>query len=424
MIYWAHGLFGFVAKQKAMMDALGPYKADLGTELPKTVQEYSDQSDLEGVKGHRDWDGSLEISHLSSAYRNGLSPITVLRDVYERIEAYKSHDAAVWIHLTPLKDAIERAEALVLQYPDPLARPILFGLPFSVKDSINVAGIPTTTACPPLTHTPATSATVFEKVMKLGGIFVGKTNLDQLATGLTGCRSPWGSCKSVLDPSRISGGSSSGSAVSVGAGLVSFSIATDTAGSGRVPAGFNGVVGFKPTKGTISFSGVTPACRSLDCISLMVLSVRDARVLWCLLRGHDVLDPFSKYTETPYPPRKPVHAIGKQRSVFRFGIPPQDVLTNSCSPEFKAMFDQFVAHLASIGGEIVPLNWTPFHEAGMLLYDGTFVNERLAGVPEGAAWFQQEKEAFHPVIREIFDEVLQRKQAGWEIYKDLERMRM
>lgn len=197
-----------------------------------------------------------------------------------------------------------------------------------MKDSIDVEGISTTTACEVLSHIPSTSAVLYEKVITQGALFLGKVNLDQFATGLVGCHSPYGITHSVYHKDYISGGSSSGSAVSVGANLVSFSLATDTADSGRVPAGFNGIVGYKPTRGTISFRGVTPACLSLDCIALQAKTVSDARTLWQILEGHDTLDPHAKPT-TGF--ERYINSIGPQARIFKFGIPPPEALA-ICSP--------------------------------------------------------------------------------------------
>ena len=229
MIHWSQGLFGFIAHLQPVLDALTPLgnKTGLAQSTPPQTPPA--------------FDGDLTIPSLQNAYKNGLSPVTLIDELYNKLEAYHKVDPAVWIYTTPREDALEAAKILAAKYPDRSALPPLFGVPFSVKDSIDVAGLITTTACPPLSHTPAVSAVAYDKCIDQGAIFIGKTNLDQLATGLTGCRSPYGIPHSVYHKDYISGGSSSGNAVSVGAGLVSFSLATDTAGSGRVPPGFNGV---------------------------------------------------------------------------------------------------------------------------------------------------------------------------------------
>jgi allophanate hydrolase len=334
--------------------------------------------------------------------------------VYENIEAYEKVDPAVWIHLLPRETVIAAAKELVVRFPDTKDLPPLFGVPFSVKDSIDVAGIPTTTACPPLASIPATSAVVYQKVIEQGAIFIGKVNLDQLATGLTGCRSPYGITRSVFSKDYISGGSSSGSSVSVGAKLVSFSLATDTAGSGRVPALFNGVVGFKPTRGTVSFQGVTPACLSLDCCSFVTQTVEDARVVWQVCEGYDASDRYAK----PSPPiARHVNSIGPQAKSFNFGIPSPEALA-ICSPAYRKLFNEAVQTLQSIGGELVEVDWAPFEKAGKLLYDGTFVSERLASLPDG--WLEDNRKHLHPVIVEIFDNVVKRNSTAVHAYRDLQ----
>jgi Asp-tRNA(Asn)/Glu-tRNA(Gln) amidotransferase A subunit family amidase len=201
-------------------------------------------------------------SHYSSLhqdYEAGITPTSVIHAIYERIEAYKEIKPSVWIHLQPLRTVSEAATALESRFPDPNSRPPLWGVPFSVKGNIDIAGIPTTAGCPPLAYKPSVSAPVYQHCIEAGGLFIGKTNLEQLATGMTGCRSPYGTLHSTWSTTHAVGGSSSGSAVSVSAGLVSFSLCSDTAGSIRIPASFNGVVGFKPTKGTVIARGVVSA---------------------------------------------------------------------------------------------------------------------------------------------------------------------
>ncbi|KAJ5061981.1 amidase signature domain-containing protein [Bipolaris maydis] len=371
MIHWSQGLFGFIG-------SLQPLQIQLASTPPQTPPEF---------------DGDLTISSLQRAYRN----------VY-----------TVWIHLQPLESALEAARDLITKFPDRTALPPLFGIPFSVKDSIDIAGLPTTTACPPLAHIPSTSAVVYEKVISQGALFIGKTNLDQLATGLVGCRSPYGTPHSVYHPSYISGGSSSGSAVSVAANIVSFSLATDTAGSGRVPAGLNGIVGFKPTRGTISFRGITPACLSLDCVALATKTIPDARTLWQILESYDPLDPYSKPALAF---ERHINSIGPQSSTFKFGIPPQEAL-GVCSAPTRRLFNATVSKLQALGGVLTPINWSPFHKAGELLYEGTFVSERLASLPDD--FLDKNRGGLHPVTAQLMDAVLQRKSSAVDAYRDLQ----
>src|ERR1700726_577047 len=232
---------------------------------------------------------SLDIGSLQAHYRSGsLTPGDVIREVYRRIRTFP--DIPIWIHLVPEEDAVRAAEALHGTAAHPL-----FGIPFAIKDNIDAANLPTTAGCPAFSYVAEKDATTVERLKKAGGILVGKTNLDQFATGLVGVRSPYGACSSVFHREYISGGSSSGSAVAVAAGLVSFALGTDTAGSGRVPAAFNNIIGLKPTRGILSTHGVVPACRSLDCISLLCLTAEHAAAAFSIAAGYDRNDPYSRH---------------------------------------------------------------------------------------------------------------------------------
>ena len=408
MINWSQGLFGFVAHLSAVSDSLLPYIT------PSTQPDKTSTPPLTPLE----WDSDLSITALYSAYSSGLSPVTVIESLYKTITKYSAVDSAVWIHLVPLEAALSAARELVTRFPDASDLPPLFGIPFSVKDSIDVSGIPTTTACPPMTTIPAASAVAYQRVIDAGAIFIGKTNLDQLATGLTGARSPYGIPRSTFNSAYISGGSSSGSAVSVGASLVSFSLATDTAGSGRVPAAFNGVVGFKPTRGTVSFNGVTPACLSLDCVSFIARSASDARVVWLACTEFDASD---RYAKRPHSLLSTttwhVNSLGAAATAFRFGIPPPEILS-VCSPKFHHLYTRAVQTLQSLGGELVPIDWSPFDLAGKLLYDGSFVAERLASLPDG--WLESHKSQLHPVIAEIFQNAADRKSTAVQLFRELQ----
>ncbi|KAF3905551.1 Amidase [Arthrobotrys entomopaga] len=417
MIYWSQGLFGYVGSMEPLLESLKPFLPSTATltEKPKSDIGYvsSDGSDIKSPpQTPPAWDGSLLIDDLQRSFRSGVSPITVLDAVYAKIEEYYKIDPAVFIHLVERKTAFARAEELMKKYPDRQNLPPLWGVPFSVKDSIDVAGVPTTTACPPLAFVPTRSAAVYDKVIEQGAIHIGKTNLDQYATGLNGTRTPYGIPRSVFNKDYISGGSSSGSAVSVGAKLVSFSLATDTAGSGRVPALFNGVVGFKPTRGTVSFMGVTPACLSLDCCSFMTANTADARTVWSLVEGYDAADRYSKAT----PPI--LRSVDAHFTKFKFGIPPPEAL-GACSFTFRQMFNDTVKKLQEIGGQLVPVDWAPFDNAGKLLYDGTFVIERLASLPDD--FLEKNRDALHPVIRQLFTQVVERKSTAVDVFRDLHK---
>ncbi len=221
---------------------------------------------------------NLTISHLHDAYKNQtLTPEQLVDSISQRCERFKDHN--IWIHKLSQEELQPYTDNLKSKSVDDLP---LYGIPFAIKDNIDLAGIETTAACPAFFHTPEHSAFVVQQLINAGAIPIGKTNLDQFATGLVGTRSPepWGPCKNSFNKEYISGGSSSGSSVSVALGLVSFSLGTDTAGSGRIPASFNNLIGLKPSKGLLSMSGVLPACRSLDCVSIFALTADDANAVF------------------------------------------------------------------------------------------------------------------------------------------------
>ena len=309
---------------------------------------------------------SLDFDTLKRGYQSGtLDPADVVREIYRRIEDIG--ESPIWISLLPRDQAIARARSA--------PKGPLWGIPFAVKDNIDAAGFETTCACPAFAYRPEASATVVEKLEAAGAILIGKTNLDQFATGLNGTRSPYGIPASAFNPDYISGGSSSGSAVAVAKGLVSFALGTDTAGSGRVPAGFNNIVGLKPTKGLISTRGVVPACRSQDCVSIFALTVADAAAVLSLAEGPDPVDAYSRAR----PAGLPAAAPPQDWTGVRVGIP-------SAPPEFfgdagaEALYRQAIARAQSLGASLVEIDFSPFAEAASLLYTGPWVAERLAAI--------------------------------------------
>jgi allophanate hydrolase len=325
---------------------------------------------------------NLDVVDLRADYAaRRVSPVDVVRHVYERITTYP--DPAVWIYLVPQEEALRRAEQLVAthkyEYKDdesaesPL--PPLFGIPFSVKDSIDIAGLPTTLACPTFAYTATQTAPVIARLLAAGAILIGKTNLDQFATGLAGVRSPHGAPRCVHDAAYISGGSSSGSAVSVAASLVSFTVCTDTGGSTRVPAALNGVVGLKPSLGTVSNVGVVPACRNIDCVCVMARTVRDVRDVWRVMRAFDERDIFARQHLPPWPPwRDPV----------RFAFPPADEIRGFLAPAYADMFGKVVDALRNQGSESwcveaasALFDYTPFAAANQMLHDSSIMAQRL-----------------------------------------------
>ena len=259
----------------------------------------------------------MDIATLHAAYAMGHeSPEGIVEAIYNRIEAEGLRP--VWISLVPREHAMALAQGLSAEEKPKLP---LYGIPFAVKDNIDVAGMPTTAACPAFSYTPTESATVVTRLEQAGAILIGKTNMDQFATGLVGTRTPYGICSSVFNSRYISGGSSAGSAVAVASGLVSFSLGTDTAGSGRVPAMFNNLIGLKPTRGVLSTRGVVPACRTLDCVSVFAETARDANQVLSSAAGFDADDPYS---------RRPRVGAGAApwsgEKSFRFGVPAERLL--------------------------------------------------------------------------------------------------
>ncbi len=306
---------------------------------------------------------SFDIGTLTEAYASGkLAPSEVIAEVYRRIG--ERCEKPVWISLVPLEQALRKAAAA--------PNGPLHGIPFAVKDNIDVAGLPTTCACPDYAYTPERSATAVEKLEAAGAIVIGKTNLDQFATGLVGTRSPYGIPSSVFDAEYISGGSSSGSAVAVAAGLVSFALGTDTAGSGRVPAGFNNIVGLKPTKGFISARGLVPACRTQDTISIFGLTVGDAAKVLSLAAGFDAEDAYSR------PSPQPFSAEGAA-SALRIGVPKAG-LEFFGDVDAERLYRASVERMAEAGASIVKIDFAPFQKAASLLYAGPWVAERLAAI--------------------------------------------
>lgn len=330
-------------------------------------------------------DHSLDLARLRAAYRaRTLRPVDVVEGVLDRIA--RRGDDKVWIHRVPDAALVEQARRLEAASPDRLP---LYGVPFAIKDNIDLAGHPTTAACPEFAYTPPASATVVQRLVDAGAIPIGKTNLDQFATGLVGTRTPYGACRNPFDAEYLAGGSSSGSAVAVATGLVTFALGTDTAGSGRVPAAFNNIVGLKPTRGLLSTLGVVPACRSLDCVSIFALTVSDAMDVLPVAQGFDPADPFSR-EPTPHP----IPDIGR----FNFGVPAARDLAFFGDKEAARLFAAFLKRLEELGGTQVEIDFRPFLETARLLYEGPWVAERYLAVRE---LIERRPEALHPVTREV-----------------------
>jgi len=302
---------------------------------------------------------------------------------YARIRAHA--DPAVFIALRDETDALAEASAMAAGGRDlPL-----YGIPVAVKDNIDVAGMPTTAACPAFAYHPHRDATAVARLRQAGAIVIGKTNLDQFATGLVGVRSPYGIPRNTLDPKLIPGGSSSGSAVAVAAGLVPLALGTDTAGSGRVPAMLNNIVGLKPSLGLVSTYGVLPACRTLDCVSVFALTTDDAFAALAVMAGPDVNDAYSR--------ERPLGSIGP-RPAFAVGVPRRSERVFFGDQQAAADYDAALDRLARLGGALVEIDIEPLYETARLLYEGPWVAERYAVVETLIA---SSPESMHPVTREI-----------------------
>jgi allophanate hydrolase len=310
--------------------------------------------------------------------------------LYDRIESAPLHP--VWISLVSREASLERARRL--EEDSSAATLALYGRPFAIKDNIDLAGIPTTAGCPAYAYSPRKDATVVSRLIAAGAIPIGKTNLDQFATGLVGTRSPYGACSSVFDRRYISGGSSAGSAVAVAAGLAAFSLGTDTAGSGRVPAAFNGLVGLKPTRGLLSMTGVVPACRSLDCVSFFARTCGEAFEVLKSARGYDPLDAYSRVPG----PGLPCTAGGLAAGAFRFGVPPAAQLEFFGDDEAAQLYTGAITELQAIGGERVEIDFGIFRDAANLLYSGPWVAERLAAI---GPFIETHAGDMDPVVRGI-----------------------
>jgi allophanate hydrolase len=316
----------------------------------------------------------MDIASLEAAYDNRtLTPSSVVAAIYDEI-ASAGHQP-VWISLLDRAGNLARARALE---SDPAARSLpLYGIPFAVKDNFDVAGLMTTAACPAFARVAAETAAVVQRLLDAGAILIGKTNMDQFATGLVGTRSPYGVCSSVFDERYISGGSSSGSAVAVARGQVSFALGSDTAGSGRVPAAFNQLVGLKPTRGWLSTRGLLPACRTLDCVSIFAETCADASRVFAIARGHDAADSYSRTPATGQGATPWSAASG-----FRFGVPTLKTLNFFGDGDAAECYRAAVAKLTELGGVAVEFDYEPFRQAASLLYKGPWVAERVAAIQE------------------------------------------
>jgi allophanate hydrolase len=337
---------------------------------------------------------SLDFHTLRVAYASGAAtPVAIAREVIARIE--RRGDDGVWISRVPDEKLLDEANSLERRAAaDGTAALPLYGMPFAVKDNIDVAGLPTTAGCREFAYIPEVSAPVVDRLRRAGAIVVGKTNLDQFATGLVGVRSPYGVPRNPFDAAYIPGGSSSGSAVAVAAGLASFALGTDTAGSGRVPAAFNNIVGLKPTRGLLSTRGVVPACHSLDCVSIFALTVADASLVFDCALGFDAQDRYSRTAPAGF------GAYGALPARFAVGVPRPGQREFFGNSEAARLFDAAIAALASIGADVVEVDFEPFAEAAALVYGGPWLAERRAAIDAAIA---DRREILHPVTRLVLE---------------------
>ncbi|MGE4220677.1 MAG: allophanate hydrolase [Alphaproteobacteria bacterium] len=324
------------------------------------------------------------IADVHAAYRAGIPAEAVIEEVYSRI--VQADDPGIFISVLPVERALDYAAALGPF--DPVAKP-LWGVPFAIKDNIDLADLPTTAACPAFAYRPVSHATAVARLIAAGAIPIGKTNLDQFATGLVGTRTPYPIPRNAVDPAVVPGGSSSGSAVAVARGIVCFALGTDTAGSGRVPAALNGIVGLKPSLGSVSTRGVVPACRTLDCVSVFASTVDDAWTAYAAMAAFDAEDPYSRH--------RPAIAWSGLPPALRIGVPrPEDL--EFCGDNLaEAAFHTHVERMAA-SARIVPVDMTAFYATARLLYEGPWVGERRAAI---GSFMDTHSGSMHPVTRQI-----------------------
>jgi allophanate hydrolase len=332
----------------------------------------------------------LSVAAIAAAVQSGArGAVQVAHDTLARADAYDAIQPQAWIHRLPADEVLARAAAIDARVAAGEVLP-LAGVPYAVKDNIDIAGLPTTAGCPEFSYVAEASATVVARLEAAGALLIGKTNLDQFATGLVGTRTPYGACGCVYNLDYISGGSSSGSGVAVAAGLTAFSLGTDTAGSGRVPAAFNHLVGLKPTKGRWSTTGLTPACRTLDCITVFASTVADAALVDSVAAGFDETDPYSRNAAVQH----------NLEGAAKIGVPLQHQLNMFGDEQSKSLFDKALLRAKSLGLQIVDVDIAPLLDAAQMLYKGPWVAERAA---VAGKMLRTNAAAIDPVVREILE---------------------
>ena len=338
----------------------------------------------------------LSVATIAEAVNGGASAVGVAQAALDAVAAYDLIQPQAWILRLPPEAVLAQARAVEARVAAGEVLP-LAGVPFAVKDNIDVASLPTSAACPAFAYVPERSATVVERLVAAGAVLVGKTNLDQFATGLVGARSPYGAPLCVFDQAYVSGGSSSGSAVAVAAGLVAFALGTDTAGSGRVPAAFNHLIGLKPSKGRWSTRGVVPACRSLDCVSVFTADLAGAALVDEVLTAFDPEDDYSR--RMPDGDRHMcLSPDAARRDEFRFGVPKPDQRLFLGDDQSAALYAVAIDRLAAAGGTPVEIDIAPLLDCAKLLYSGPWVAERTAAIED---LLRDKPGAIHPTVRAI-----------------------
>ncbi len=346
----------------------------------------------------------FDIASLRAAYAAGVTAEEVVEIALARLAA--AEDPGIFIAVAERENLLRQAQALGVFDPD---RP-LWGIPFAVKDNIDVAGMPTTAACPRFAYVPLEDATSVALLREAGAIVIGKTNLDQFATGLVGLRTPYPVPRNPIDPALVPGGSSSGSAVAVARGIVAFALGTDTAGSGRVPAGLNNIVGLKPTRGIVSAHGVVPACRSLDCVSIFALTVADTTRVLAVVAQPDERDPYSRVT--------PSLDRGFGAGPLRVGVPTPATRRFFGDEAMRLGYEAVLTRLLELGHGIVEIPFSGFYEVADLLYEGAWVAERYAAIRD---FMDTQEDALHPVTRAIIGGA--RKLSAVDAFEGLYRLR-
>lgn len=327
---------------------------------------------------------TIEIQSLLNAYLAGsTNPESIVDQIFERIEEYRSYN--IWIKVLDKQSVYSQIATAKVKLAQGLQLS-LYGIPFAVKDNIDVAGLPTTAACPEFAYTPEKNAQVVQQLLDAGAILIGKTNMDQFATGLVGVRSPYGAVKNAYKPDYISGGSSSGSAVALALGMVAFSLGTDTAGSGRIPAGFNNLVGLKPSLGSISTEGIVPACKTLDCVSIFANTVDDAHLVFDIAKAD----------------KSRLDTLVEENRELRIAIPETQALYFEDETGYRELFEN-VEEKASKAFHISRISYDIFSETAKLLYHGPWLAERMAAV-EG--FYTEHTDKINSVVKEIISKAI------------------